>query len=103
MSELDHYCCAVLMTCVGEVAHPQHHFIFVSEQIIEYRRAIACDSRGTRGQCQCNTCLRPFDVIRTIASLRHTVLRVCWLVRCCHYPVPERQVLELKWLQQRIA
>ena len=80
----------------------RHDLVAIGMQIAEGRRAVARDDRRARRHGQRDAALRLLDMVEPVALLRHAVLGIGRLVRRRHDPVLQREMLEPKWLKQRI-
>ena len=103
MGQLDHHGCARVVAFIGQRLHPAHHFVLVGQDIVEHRRAVAADSGGPGGHRQRHTRLGAFHVIGAVAVLWHAIDRIGRFMAGGHDPVAQRQVFQLKGLQQRIG
>jgi len=88
------------MAGVGELAHPGHHLVFVGQDVVEHRRAVARDRRRACRHGQRDAGLGTLHVVGTVLGFGHAVFGVRRFVGADHQAVFEPQVLELEGLQQ---
>ena len=103
VGQLDHHGGAVFMAGVGEFAHPGHDLVFVRQDVVENRRAVARYGGRSGGHGQCNPGLGALHMVGAVLGFGHAVFGVGRLVGRDHQPVFQAQVLELKGLQQWVV
>jgi len=99
VGELDHDRAAMLVTGVDNLFHPRHDFVFVGEDVIEYRRAVFRNRRRTGGHSHADAGARAFFMVGAIARFRHAVFRVGGFMAGGDDAIFQRQVFEQIRLQ----
>ena len=102
MGELDHHRRAVRVAFLGEPPQQRHDLVAIGMEIAEGRRRIARHDGRARGHGEGDAALRLLDMVETVAVARQAVLGIIRLMRRRHQPVLQREMLQPKWLKQRI-
>ena len=90
------------MDIIGEATQPRHNCVVVGVKVAKGRRAVLGDHGRARSHGHTDAALGFFDVIEAVAVFRHTAIGIGGLVGRGKHSVANGEVLQCKWLQQRI-